>query len=111
MSKKSVLNNGAYPDTFTGKLNQCFLNQIQQLHDVGMPYHIADERTLETHAIRDLKGLRTGNCLCKNMLVAEGAKLNEPGRRLAGQLETQLASGGDLYLARGQKYHRRNHGG
>ena len=77
----NVHNAATYPDSHAGKLNQRFLKQIQQLYDAGVPYHITDERTLEAHGSLDAQGVRIGNCVYKKVIVAEGAKLNEPGRR------------------------------
>jgi hypothetical protein len=78
----NIHNAAAYPDTLAGKLNQRFLEQVRQLYDAGMPYHITDERTLEEHGARHAQGARVGKCVYKNVIVAEGARLSERGRCL-----------------------------
>ena len=78
----NVHNAATYPDSPAGKLNRCFLEQIQGLHAAGVRYHIADERTFEEFGVPDVHGVRVGNCVYGKILFAEGAKVNEEGRRL-----------------------------
>jgi hypothetical protein len=75
--KTNVHNAATYPDSFTGKLNRRFLEQIEKLYHAGMPYHIADERTLETFGVREPEGLRVGNCTYKKIIAAEGAQMDK----------------------------------
>ncbi|HEY1719186.1 MAG TPA: hypothetical protein VGH42_12960 [Verrucomicrobiae bacterium] len=86
----NVHNATTYPDSFTGKLNRRFLEQVQELYDAGMPYHLTDERTLEAHGVQDGQGLRIGNCVYKNVIVADGARLNEKGLHLLEQTRTRF---------------------
>ena len=86
----NVHNAATYPNSFTGKLNRRFLEQVQELYDTGMPYHITDERTLEAHGVQDGQGVRIGNCVYKNVIVAEGARLNEKSLRLLEQTGTRF---------------------
>ena len=88
--KTNIHNAATYPDTLTGKVNRRFLEQVQKLYDAGMPYHIADERTLEVFGVPDAKGLRVGNCVYKKVLVAEGARLDEKSFGLLRQTGTLL---------------------
>jgi hypothetical protein len=89
--KTNIHNAATYPDSFTGKLNQRFLEQIQRLYDTEMPYHVTDERTIESHGIRDPKGLRIRNRVYKNVIMAEGARLNEESIRQLKQIGTRFA--------------------
>jgi hypothetical protein len=87
----NVHNATTYPDSFTGKLNRRFLEQVQELYDAGMPYHLTDERTLEAFGVADVEGLRIGNCAYKKVIVAEGARLDEKSLRLLEQTGTRFA--------------------
>jgi hypothetical protein len=78
----NIHNAATYPASFTGKLNQRFLKPIQQLYDAGVACHITDERTLETDGVQTVQGVRIGNCVYQKVIRAEGAQLNEAGRRL-----------------------------
>jgi hypothetical protein len=76
----NVHNAATYPDSAAGKLNRGFLEQIRQLHEAGVAYHLTDERTLESDGRSDTQGLRVGNCVYAKVILAEGAKLNEASR-------------------------------
>ena len=91
LRQTNIHNAATFPDTLTGKMNQHFLQQVQQLYDAGMNYHIADERTLEAHGVHDAQGLRLGKCVYQKIVVADGAQLNGKGRHL---LERVQAVGG-----------------
>ncbi|MGH7953273.1 MAG: hypothetical protein ACREFE_15335 [Limisphaerales bacterium] len=81
----NVHNAAPYPNSFTGKLNRRFLKQVERIYNAGMPYHIADERTIESRGVRDPKGLRIGNCVYKNVIMADGARLNKKSLQLLEQ--------------------------
>ena len=63
--KTNIHNAATYPNSPAGKLNRRFLEKIQQLYDARVSYHIADERTLESHGVPDVHGVRVGKCVTR----------------------------------------------
>lgn len=78
----NIHNASTYPNSFTGKLNRRFLEQIEQFYNSGMPYHLTDERTLEVSGTPDAGGLRLGKNVYKNVVTARGVEFQESGRQL-----------------------------
>jgi hypothetical protein len=84
----NIHNGSNYPDTPAGRINTDFLHTLDRLHQGGIAYHVADERTIEQHGKLEHGRLRIGNCLYDSLVRPDSACLHDHALQLiAGMSE------------------------
>jgi hypothetical protein len=72
----NIHNASTYPDTPAGRCNRDFLELLNNVHESGAAYHVADERTVDEHGRFENGKLVIGNCAYSRVIVASGAQLS-----------------------------------
>jgi hypothetical protein len=73
--RTNVHNARTYPDSPVGRINRAFMNLIGTLHQAGVAYDVADERTVDEHAKAAGNELQLGKCRYSSVIVAGGSRL------------------------------------
>lgn len=79
-----------HPDSPASRINDRFMDRVEDIHRAGINYHLSDERTLEESGVIEGKSLRLGKCSYGRLIVADGAVFTSAGRQL---IESARAAG------------------
>jgi len=95
----NIHNACTYPSSAAGIINRRFMEQIQQLHESGVGYHLTDERTFEESASTADGRTILGNCSYGKVLTADGALLNSRGLAIIEDVKTAGGQAGTIIEA------------
>lgn len=99
----NVHNAATYPDSTAGKINRRFMQHVEALHNAGVNYDIADERTVEQFCRTEGGVLALGICRYRHVVLDAGCRLNEATRALMQSLVIGTPASGPVPTRRNQE--------